>query len=392
GGHLVGEARGQLRVGGDPHPVQQVLHVVGGDALRCVLLGGDPAVQQGGGEHVGQRVVGLLLGADGALVALLAAADDGEGDVEGAQPDLLDRACGEAVLGVDVERGVQGRPGVDLGVVLLDDGAPDPLQVLGGPVDGEVAGDAVLEALVALEDLFGAGDAAGGEQRGEQPFLGGVGVGQPLPVAEAAGAGDAERVVGGAGDRDGVGDLAGGEAERLGGGRRGGVGALGGVVEALRAHRCDVGEAGVHLVGDGQGGEELRAGGVGRLGGGEHRAEVVGGVVGLAFGQVGVHEVEVAAERAVDEGGAVGGGAAAADQGGRGCAAQVADEAADGGHRGGVQRADRDAEGVQDPDGELFAGFGAHLRVVGPDDEFGEPLHFGHVLPPSLRVRTDGTY
>src|SRR5690606_23289410 len=56
GGHLVGEARGQLRVGGDPHPVQQVLHVVGGDALRCVLLGGDPAVQQGGGEHVGQRV------------------------------------------------------------------------------------------------------------------------------------------------------------------------------------------------------------------------------------------------------------------------------------------------------------------------------------------------
>src|SRR5699024_3857944 len=118
------------------------------------------------------------------------------------------------------------------------------LEVLGRPVDGEVPGDRVLEALVALEDLLGAGDAAAREQGGEGALLRDLRIGETLPVGEVPGAGDAQGVVRGARDRDRVGDLLGAQAYALRGRGGRGIGALGGVVEALGAHGGDVAEAG----------------------------------------------------------------------------------------------------------------------------------------------------
>src|SRR5690606_10312525 len=143
--------------------------------------------------------------AHGALVALLAATDDRVRDVEGGQPHRGDRARVEADAGADLLGRVERGLGVDLGVVPLDDRATHRLEVLVGPVDGEVTGDGLLEALVALEDLLWAGDATAGQERGEGALLGDLRVGQSLPVAEVAGAGDAQGVVGRPRDRDRVG-------------------------------------------------------------------------------------------------------------------------------------------------------------------------------------------
>jgi hypothetical protein len=276
----------------------------------------------------------------------------------------------------DVLGRVERRLRVDLGVVLLDDALAHDLEVFLRPVELEVASDRVAEALVALEDLFGAGDALRGEECGERALLRDLRVREALPVAEVAGAGDAQGVVCRARDGDGVRDLVDGQAERLRGGRGGGVRALHRVVEALRAHRGDVGEAGVHLVGDREGGDELLAARVDRFGGREGRAEVVARVVRLALGEVRVHEVEVAAEAAVVERGAFGGGLAAADEGGGGRAAEVVDEFADRDHRVGVERADGDAEGVENADLQLLDRFWADVVERCAVDEFGETLHF----------------
>ena len=77
---------------------------------------------------------------------------------------------------------------VDLGVVLLEDRPRDALEILLRPVDLEPAGDGVHEPLVALEDFERTGDAAHGQERGVRAAERGVGIGQPLPVRERAGA------------------------------------------------------------------------------------------------------------------------------------------------------------------------------------------------------------
>jgi len=101
-------------------------------------------------------------------------------------------------------------------------------------------------------------------------------------------------------------------------------------------------------------------------------------VVRFALGEVGVHEVEVAAERAVEECGPLGARAATADEGGTRRAAEVFDEAADRDDRLRVERTDRDAEGVEHADLELFEGRRAEFIERRASDEIGEILHFGH--------------
>jgi hypothetical protein len=68
-----------------------------------------------------------------------------------------------------------------------------------------------------------------------------------------------------------------------------------------------VAEPALHLIGGGQSGEHVAAGGRRVLSGRKPRREVVARVAGLARGEVGVVEVEIADECAVVEGGAVGG-------------------------------------------------------------------------------------
>ena len=80
------------------------------------------------------------------------------------------------------------------------------------------------------------------------------------------------------------------------------------VVESLRPYRRLVREPALHLVGDGERGQQLPSGGARVLGRREHRREVVARVAGLARREVGVVEVEVANERSVVERGAVGRG------------------------------------------------------------------------------------
>src|SRR5699024_7473803 len=119
--------------------------------------------------------------------------------------------------------------------------------------------------------------------------------------------------------------------------------------------------------------------------GGEHRTEVVRGVVGLTLGQVGVHEVQVAGQSGVEEGRALGGGLPAADEGGLRCSAEVLQQAADGDHRLCVERADRYTQGVQHPDLELVQRFAAELIDAGFRDEVGQPVYLCHWWLPSAR-------
>lgn len=100
----------------------------------------------------------------------------------------------------------------------------------------------------------------------------------------------------------------------------------------------------------------------------------------LALGQVGVHEVQVAGQGGVDEGGAIRRGAAPADERRGGGAAEVVHKSADGTDRWGVEGADRDSEGVEDADLELLDRFRAEVRVLGPRDEVGEALYLGGVV------------
>ena len=139
-------------------------------------------------------------------------------------------------------------------------------------------------------------------------------IGEPLPVRELAGARDPQRVQRRAGDRDRVGGASRIEPERARNAGRDGVGALSGVVEALGAHRRDLGEAVLDLVGDRQRGQQRATVGVRVLGRGEHRSEVVARMAGLPGRQVGVVEVQVAHQRAVVERGTVRRALAPADQ------------------------------------------------------------------------------
>src|SRR5262249_34480667 len=126
------------------------------------------------------------------------------------------------------------------------------------------------------------------------------------------------------------------------------------VVPAGLAQAGGVAQPALDLVGQDGGGDEVPAGGAGRLADGQHRGEVVAGV-GRLQRQVGVVVVEVADEQAVDEGGPRDAAAAAPEQAG-GALAPDAQGAASGagvgvgaqGADGGGQRVDEAAAGLMD--------------------------------------------
>jgi hypothetical protein len=88
----------------------------------------------------------------------------------------------EARLGADIQCGVKRRLGVNLCVVLFENGQPHVLQILGKPVDFERPRDCFLEALVAFENGGRAGDAVGRQQRRMGRRHRGVRIGKPFPM------------------------------------------------------------------------------------------------------------------------------------------------------------------------------------------------------------------
>lgn len=101
---------------------------------------------------------------------------------------------------------------MELGVVLLDAGAPDDFKILLLPVKLKGPGDGLHESLVAFKDLKRAGDAPHGEESRVGGSESGVGVSQALPVRESPGTGNTQGIVGCATDRDGMSGLLLGEA------------------------------------------------------------------------------------------------------------------------------------------------------------------------------------
>src|SRR5579884_192819 len=122
-------------------------------------------------------------------------------------------------------------------VVLLNARAPHGLQVFLAPVQLEVSGNGIHQALVALEDFQGTGNAAHGKEGGVSCPKGGVRISQSLPVREASCAGDAQGVVGRSADRDSVRDSTLIKAQCLAHASRHSISPLCRVIESLRSHR-----------------------------------------------------------------------------------------------------------------------------------------------------------
>ena len=170
---------------------EQLLNIGALDAVGRKLRWQNLVVQKRHGNQVRQAVIGIFFRADDALVALFATADDLVGDVEGLDVDAIDLGRGESVLSFQLERGVDRRLGVNLGIVALDHGPRHPFQILARPVDVERPGDRVDEAFVAFEHFERSGDASAREERRPDASGRGVGIRQPFPVRERTGPGHA---------------------------------------------------------------------------------------------------------------------------------------------------------------------------------------------------------
>src|SRR5690606_27125970 len=79
---LVGKTRAQRRIRANDDTSQKLLHVAIRNALRLVLNRPHGAIQSSHGKEVRKRVIGLLSCLHERFVALFAASDDLEGDVE----------------------------------------------------------------------------------------------------------------------------------------------------------------------------------------------------------------------------------------------------------------------------------------------------------------------
>ena len=267
---------------------------------------------------------------------------------------------------------------MDFGIVLLQNRLGDALEVLVLPIQLEVAGHGVHEAFLTLEHLKRTGDAATGEECGPRDSPADVSEGEAFPVRQRASAGDAERVECGARDRDRVRGAGGVEPERsrAAGGNR--VRALRDVVEARVAHWRHVAQPALHLVGQGERGEEVATRRAGIFRGGEHGPEVVARVTGLALREVAVVEVEVAHERRVVEGRPIWCGVAATDQRARAGAIEFLHLSAHQLNGLALEGANRARQGVKHANFELLA---RRLRqiIVGRSDRIlSQPLGDRH--------------
>ena len=198
-------------------------------------------------------------------------------------------------------------------------------------------------------------------------------VGEAFPLRERAGAGHAQRVQRRAGDRERVRRLRLAEAKGFRCARRGGERALRGVVESSRAHGRFVREPTLHLIGDGERGQQFLSGRVRVFGRRQYGREVVARVAGLARCEVGVVEVEIANECAVVEGSAVGGGFAAADQRAEWPAAKLLELRADCGNRRRPQRAEGAPERIEDAKLQFLARQVGDVLPGTGDDEACQP-------------------
>src|SRR5260370_22257761 len=160
--------------------------------------------------------------------------------------------------------------GVEFGVVLLDAGARDRLQILLLPVNFETTGDALHEAFVSLEDL----ERTGNPTHGKKGRVGGaessVGIGQAFPIGEPAGTSDAQGVERSATNRNSVCRLMLVELQRLGDSGGYGVCSLRGVIKTSGSHRSNVRETALDLIGHCQCSEEILATAPGMLACSEH--------------------------------------------------------------------------------------------------------------------------
>jgi hypothetical protein len=95
--HFPRKPLGEGSVRANDHATQHPLDVIFPNPLGGVLLRHELAIQECHGDHVREPVVGLLFRSDLRLLALCAAANDVEGDVEGVDLDALDLGAGEPV-------------------------------------------------------------------------------------------------------------------------------------------------------------------------------------------------------------------------------------------------------------------------------------------------------
>src|SRR5699024_1201125 len=136
-------------------------------------------------------------------------------------------------------------------------------------------------------------------QRRIHRIAGGVRTRDPLPLVDPARAGDAQRVVPGAGDADRVAELLVVQSEDLsgaGGRRDHGVSH---VIVATIAHGCVPGEFALYLVARPHGFDELSTRGVDVFATGDQAPDVVARMWRLARCEKRVHEVEIAREARV---------------------------------------------------------------------------------------------
>ena len=107
----------------------------------------------------------------------------------------------------------------------------------------------------------------------------------------------------------------------------------------------------------------------------------------LPFGQITIHEVEVAAERAVEERRAVGCGHTATDKRGDGSALERSRELSDCPYGGGGQCADGDADGVEHSNLKLFQGLIAQILQARSTHVLCQYLYLGHGDVTSMSCR-----
>ena len=185
--------------------------------------------------------------------------------------------------------------------------------------------------------------------------------------------------------RDGVGGADGSRPSASGDAGGHGVGALGGVVETFVPHGRHVAQAALHLVSDGERGQEVPAGLRRRIRRRPGRRPVVAGMARLARGQVAVVEIEVANQRAVVEGCAVRSRLPPADQAAQRRTAKLGHLLPDQARRLTIERANRASEGVESPDFQLFSCYLGKVIVRRSHREIRELLDNRHDVLRSLR-------
>jgi len=112
----------------------------------------------------------------------------------------------------------------------------------------------------------------------------------------------------------------------------------------------------LHLIGHGQGAEQLLAAGPGIFAGGQHRPQIVAGMAGFVPRQVAVVEIKIADQGRIVEGGAIRGAPSPANQATEPAAAEILELLPHQPDGFAFERPDGAAQAVENPNLELLAG------------------------------------